>query len=109
MATAKRAKIKRTNTTFTVEEQQEISRLMESKGTSRKMAIRKLRANQKAAARLREQAERNTPDFKSAAANDKPEATPVKAKGEPKPQTDAGKARFGRHPAIHPGRSPVQG
>lgn len=82
---------KRVNTTFSAVEQQEIANLMESKGTSRKTAVRRMRANQKAAAALRQAAEKNTPDFKQAAANDIQAA--VNESAAKMPKTDAGKAR----------------
>jgi hypothetical protein len=76
--------MKRAKNTFTEAEQTEITNIQKSTGVARKTAIKRLRANQKGAARLRERAERNTLDFESAAANDKTETTPKSPKPEPK-------------------------
>ena len=67
--------------TYTEAEQLEIARIQEAFGITRKSAIRKMRSANKKSKKAAK-----TPDFKSAAANDKTADTPV-------PTTDAGKVR----------------
>jgi hypothetical protein len=75
---------------FTEAGQAEITRIQQASGVSRKTAIRKMRAAAKVQAKAQAKQAKAAkvapvPDYKQAAANDRPEPT--------KPQTDAGKAR----------------